>query len=304
MATNFQMQNFTRIEKIGEGAYGVVYRAKEISTGEMVALKRIRLDSEQDGVPSTAIREISLLKELQHINIVKLLDIIHADNKLFLVFEYLNQDLKKYMELYQNKNGLPINLVKSYLFQMLQGIAYCHTHRILHRDLKPQNLLLSTEGLIKLADFGLARAFGVPIRSFTHEVVTLWYRAPEILLGCKYYSTEVDIWSIGGIFSEMATHKVLFKGDSEIDQLFQIFRILGTPDEKVWRGVSQLSDYKTTFPNWTRQKLSTYNPQLDADGLDLLGKLLVYQPDNRMTARMALSHPFFRGVQIVKPPYM
>jgi cyclin-dependent kinase 2 len=186
----------------------VVYKATENVSGNVVALKRIRLDSEADGVPSTAIREISLLKELDHLNIVKLLDIIHTENKLFLVFEFLNQDLKKYMELYVNKNGLPINLVKSYLFQMLQGIAYCHTHRILHRDLKPQNLLLSTDGLIKLADFGLARAFGVPIRSFTHEVVTLWYRAPEILLGCKYYSTEVDIWSIGGIFSEMATHKV------------------------------------------------------------------------------------------------
>jgi len=298
------IENFSRVEKIGEGVYGVVYRAKDNSTGEMVALKRIRLDSEADGVPSTAIREISLLKELDHLNIVKLLDIIHADNKLFLVFEYLNQDLKKYMEMYNSRNGLPINLVKSYLFQMLQGIAYCHNHRILHRDLKPQNLLLSTGGLIKLADFGLARAFGVPIRSFTHEVVTLWYRSPEILLGCKYYSTEVDIWSIGGIFSEMATHKVLFKGDSEIDQLFQIFRILGTPDENNWPGVSELSDYKTTFPNWSRGKLSTQAPQLDEDGIDLLSKLLVYKPENRMAARSALQHPFFRNVQIVKPPFM
>lgn len=298
------IENFSRVEKIGEGVYGVVYKAKDNSTGEMVALKRIRLDSEADGVPSTAIREISLLKELDHLNIVKLLDIIHADNKLFLVFEFLNQDLKKYMELYNNKNGLPLNLVKSYLFQMLQGIAYCHTHRILHRDLKPQNLLLSTEGLIKLADFGLARAFGVPIRSFTHEVVTLWYRAPEILLGCRYYSTEVDIWSIGGIFSEMATHKVLFKGDSEIDQLFQIFRILGTPNEKNWPGVSELSDYKTTFPNWSKAKLSNSAPQLNEDGIDLLNKLLVYKPDERMTARSALQHPFFRNVQIIKPPFM
>lgn len=298
------IENFSRVEKIGEGVYGVVYKAKDNSTGEMVALKRIRLDSEADGVPSTAIREISLLKELDHLNIVKLLDIIHADNKLFLVFEYLNLDLKKYMELYPNKNGMPLNLVKSYLFQMLQGIAYCHTHRILHRDLKPQNLLLSTEGLIKLADFGLARAFGVPIRSFTHEVVTLWYRAPEILLGCKYYSTEVDIWSIGGIFSEMATHKVLFKGDSEIDQLFQIFRVLGTPDEKSWPGVSELSDYKSTFPNWQRSNLSKHAPQLNEDGIDLLSKLLVYKPDERITARSALQHPFFRNVQIIKPPFM
>jgi cyclin-dependent kinase 2 len=270
----------------------------------MVALKRIRLDSEADGVPSTAIREISLLKELDHLNIVKLLDIIHTDNKLFLVFEFLNQDLKKYMELYQNRNGMPLNLVKSYLFQMLQGIAYCHTHRILHRDLKPQNLLLSTDGLIKLADFGLARAFGVPIRTFTHEVVTLWYRAPEILLGIRYYSTEVDIWSIAGIFSEMATHKVLFRGDSEIDQLYQIFRIMGTPDETSWPGVSKLPDFKANFPNWKRQALTSINPQLNEEGIDLLSKLLVYKPDERITAKNALSHAFFRNVQIVKPPFM
>lgn len=195
------IDNFSRVEKIGEGTYGVVYRARDNQKGDNVALKRIRLETEADGVPSTTIREISLLKELNHLNIVKLLDIIHTDNKLFLVFEYLNQDLKKYMESYPDKNGLPPGLVKSYLFQLLQGISYCHTHRILHRDLKPQNLLLTTDGLIKLADFGLARCFGVPIRTFTHEVVTLWYRAPEILLGSKYYSTEVDIWSIAGIFS-------------------------------------------------------------------------------------------------------
>jgi cyclin-dependent kinase 2 len=281
-----------------------VYKAKEISSGEMVALKRIRLDSEVDGVPSTAIREISLLKELDHINIVKLLDIIHAENKLFLVFEYLNQDLKKYMELFLCKNGLPLNLVKSYLFQLLQGISYCHTNRILHRDLKPQNLLLSTSGLIKLADFGLARAFGVPVRTFTHEVVTLWYRPPEILLGCKYYSTEVDIWSLAAIFSEMATHKVLFRGDSEIDQLFQIFKILGTPDEVLWPGVSKLPDYKSTFPKWSPQRLVVHNPQLPSDALDLLSRMLTYKPDERLTANHALAHSFFRDVQIVRPPFM
>ena len=190
------------------------------------------------------------------------------------------------------------------LNDILLGIAYCHTHRILHRDLKPQNLLLSSDGLIKLADFGLARAFGVPVRTFTHEVVTLWYRAPEILLGCKYYSTEVDIWSIAGIFSEMATHKVLFRGDSEIDQLFQIFRVLGTPNENVWPGVSQLPDYNSTFPNWSPQNLSKYNPQLDEEGIDLLQKLLVYTPEERISAKAALKHEFFRNVQIIKPPLM
>ncbi|XP_067891848.1 cyclin-dependent kinase 2-like isoform X2 [Heterodontus francisci] len=196
------MDNFQKVEKIGEGTYGVVYKAMNKVTGEMVALKKIRLDAEMEGVPSTAIREISLLKELNHPNIVKLLDVIHSEKKLYLVFEFLNQDLKKYMDS-APPTGLPLQLVKSYLFQLLQGVAFCHSHRVLHRDLKPQNLLINDAGAIKLADFGLARAFGVPVRTYTHEVVTLWYRAPEILMGCKFYSTAVDVWSIGCIFAEM-----------------------------------------------------------------------------------------------------
>ncbi|KAM4644127.1 cyclin-dependent kinase 2 isoform 2-T2 [Amazona ochrocephala] len=196
------MENFQKVEKIGEGTYGVVYKARNKVTGEVVALKKIRLDTETEGVPSTAIREISLLKELNHPNIVKLLDVIHTENKLYLVFEFLHQDLKKFMDS-SSLSGIALPLIKSYLFQLLQGLAFCHAHRVLHRDLKPQNLLINTDGAIKLADFGLARAFGVPVRTYTHEVVTLWYRAPEILLGCKYYSTAVDIWSLGCIFAEM-----------------------------------------------------------------------------------------------------
>ncbi|XP_075967054.1 cyclin-dependent kinase 2 isoform X2 [Anarhichas minor] len=196
------MDTFQKVEKIGEGTYGVVYKAKNKVTGETVALKKIRLDTETEGVPSTAIREISLLKELSHPNIVKLRDVIHTENKLYLVFEFLHQDLKKFMDSF-TVAGIPLPLVKSYLFQLLQGLAFCHSHRVLHRDLKPQNLLINAQGEIKLADFGLARAFGVPVRTYTHEVVTLWYRAPEILLGCKYYSTAVDIWSLGCIFAEM-----------------------------------------------------------------------------------------------------
>jgi len=191
------MDRYYKIEKIGEGTYGVVYKAKDNVTGQIVALKKIRLEAEDEGVPSTAIREISLLKELSHPNIVSLCNVVHEDNKLYLVFEYLDQDLKKYMEMC-GKN-LHYMLVKSYLQQLIKGIAHCHSHRVLHRDLKPQNLLIDKKGVLKLADFGLARAFGVPVRTYTHEVVTLWYRAPEILLGGKQYSTPVDIWSIGCI---------------------------------------------------------------------------------------------------------
>lgn len=161
------MERYQRIDKIGEGTYGVVYKATDKATGEIVALKKIRLEAEDEGIPSTAIREISLLKELQHPNIVRLYDVVHTERRLTLVFEYLDQDLKKYLDICEG--GLETTILKSFLYQLLCGVAFCHTHRVLHRDLKPQNLLINREGKLKLADFGLARAFGIPVRSYTHE---------------------------------------------------------------------------------------------------------------------------------------
>jgi len=233
-----------------------------------VALKKIRLEAEDEGVPSTAIREISLLKEMSDPNIVRLLNIVHADgHKLYLVFEFLDLDLKKYMEALPvseggrgkalpngsgpdlGRLGLGDAMVKKFMSQLVEGVRYCHSHRVLHRDLKPQNLLIDRDGNLKLADFGLARAFGVPLRTYTHEVsspgifplpnvtfvtnrrhqvVTLWYRAPEILLGGRQYSTGVDMWSVGCIFAEMCTRKPLFPGDSEIDEIFKIFKCAPT----------------------------------------------------------------------------
>ena len=159
--------------------------------------------SETEGIPSTAIREISLLKGMKHHSIVELFDVIVAGGCIYMVFEYLDMDLKKLLD--KKRSLLVPKLVKSYLHQLLDAIDYCHMNRILHRDLKPQNLLVDCRGHIKLADFGLARTFNIPIRAYTHEVVTLWYRAPEILLGCKLYSTGVDIWSLGCIFAEMVS---------------------------------------------------------------------------------------------------
>ncbi|EGD82562.1 CMGC/CDK/CDC2 protein kinase [Salpingoeca rosetta] len=284
------MDRYEKIEKIGEGTYGTVYKAKLITSGELVALKKIKLETEEEGVPSTAIREISLLKELNHRNVVRLIEVIHSEHDLHLVFEFLDCDLKKHMEV---SRQLAPDLVRSYLFQLLKGIEFCHTHRILHRDLKPQNLLIDSDGNIKIADFGLARAFGIPVRAYTHEVVTLWYRAPEILLGARQYACPVDIWSIGCIFAEMVTTRPLFPGDSEIDELFRIFRYLGTPNEHVWPGVSELPDFKTTFPQWKRQDLAKLVPGLDPTGLDLLEQMLRYAPSARISATRALRHPYF-----------
>lgn len=295
------MDKFHKIEKIGEGTYGVVYRALNKETGKTVALKKIRLDLETEGVPSTAIREISLLKELDHPNIVRLMDVLYNETKLYLVFEYLPQDLKKYMD--SHPQGIEINLAKSYLRQLLQGIAYCHSRRVLHRDLKPQNLLIDESGSIKLADFGLARAVGIPMRMYTHEIITLWYRPPEVLLGARKYSSSVDIWSIGCIFAEMVHKKTLFPGDSEIDQLFRIFRTLGTPNEICWPGVTDLPDFKDKFPLWPSQALANPLPLLDAPSLSLVQKMLVYDPAKRITAKSALVSPIFHNIGRPKPDF-
>ncbi|CAK9300352.1 unnamed protein product [Gordionus sp. m RMFG-2023] len=284
---------YIKIEKIGEGTYGVVYKAKNKLTGQYVALKKIRLEAEDEGVPSTAIREISFLKELKHPNIVTLESVLLDEKRLFLVFEFLSMDLKKYLDSIPKGEELDLKLIKSYLYQIFLGIVFCHKRRIIHRDLKPQNLLIDEHGGIKIADFGLARAIGIPIRTLTHEVVTLWYRAPEILLGSAKYSGAIDIWSIGCIFAEMINMKPLFHGDSEIDQLFRIFRILSTPNETTWKGVTNLPDFKLTFPNWKNFALPGIMKNSDEEGLDLLKKTLIYDPSNRISAKQALIHPYF-----------
>ena len=212
------------------------------------------------------------------------------------MFEFLDLDLKKYMDkLPEDGPGsmLEPELVKKFTLQLVQGVHYCHAHRIIHRDLKPQNLLIDKEGNLKLADFGLARAFGVPLRNYTHEIVTLWYRSPEVLLGSRHYSTGVDMWSIGCIFAEMALRKPLFPGDSEIDEIFRIFRTLGTPTDAEWPGVQQLPDYKPTFPQWRRKNIKELVHTLDDDGIDLLAKMLIYDPARRISAKKSLQHDYF-----------
>ncbi|EGZ27653.1 hypothetical protein PHYSODRAFT_554092 [Phytophthora sojae] len=291
------MDRYQRIEKggsIGEGTYGVVYKSLDLKTKKVVALKRIRLETEDDGIPSTALREISVLRELEHPNIVSLLDCLQEDGKLFLVFEFMDKDLKRFME---HKLGkLEPAQIKSLLYQLLKGLAFSHSRGIMHRDLKPQNLLVNNTGELKIADFGLARAFSLPIKKYTHEVVTLWYRAPEILLGQEVYCPPVDIWSVGVIFAEMVSKKPLFTGDSEIDQLYRIFRTLGTPNESSWPGVTKLRDYAPTFPKWKRKDLRELFPNLEESGLHLLESMLRYDPGTRISAKEALRHPYFDDV--------
>ncbi|KAJ2894422.1 cyclin-dependent kinase 5 [Coemansia aciculifera] len=314
------MEKYQKIEKLGEGTYGIVYKAQNRETNEVVALKRIRLDNEEEGVPCTAIREISLLKELKHPNIVGLFDVLHTEKKLTLVFEFMDSDLKKFADAYGG--DLDPLTVKHLLYQLLCGIAYCHRNRVLHRDLKPQNLLINKRGDLKLGDFGLARAFGIPVRSYSHEVVTLWYRAPDVLMGSRQYDTSIDIWSVGCIFAEMSTGRPFFAGNSIDDQVLQIFKIMGTPIDtlagapapthhqqplaginggganddyarRAWPGCTQLPEWKQNVPIYSSVPLEPLLPKLSAKGIDLLRRLLEYAPEKRISAEQALVHPYF-----------
>lgn len=285
------LSNYEVLEKIGEGTYGVVYKAVELSSKELIAIKKIRFQHEDEGIPSTAVREISLLKSLKHPNIVLLKDVVYHKENLNLIFQYSEMDLKKLIK--KVKGPLEKSRVKSLMKQLMEGLAYCHSKRIMHRDLKPHNLLVDSNDRLQLADFGLARTFTLPIREYTHEVITLWYRSPEILLGQKIYSTPSDIWSAGCIFAEMLLGGPLLAGDSEIDQIFKIFKLLGTPSDKSWPGVSELPDFKQTFPKFRKEGLEAVFENSSPLEVDLLDKILVLDPDRRLSADEVLMHPYF-----------
>lgn len=182
---------YQRIGKLGEGAYGKVYKAKDTKTNSIVAIKKSVMTTDAEGIPAQTIREICLLRDLLHPGIVYLQDVLILENKLYLIFEYLEQDLRKFLD--NCSMPLPESVLKKFMIQLLNALNYCHTHRIIHRDLKPHNLLLDANNDLKIADFGLARAFQVPCRPYTSSVQTLWYRAPEIILGCEIYNTAIDL---------------------------------------------------------------------------------------------------------------
>ncbi|XP_043923593.1 cyclin-dependent kinase 14 isoform X2 [Protopterus annectens] len=286
--------SYEKLEKLGEGSYATVYKGKSKVNGKLVALKVIRLQ-EEEGTPFTAIREASLLKGLKHANIVLLHDIIHTKETLTLVFEYVHTDLCQYMD--KHPGGLRPENVKLFLFQLLRGLSYTHQRYILHRDLKPQNLLISDTGELKLADFGLARAKSVPSHTYSNEVVTLWYRPPDVLLGSTEYSTCLDMWGVGCIFVEMLQGVAAFPGMKDIqDQLERIFLILGTPSEETWPGVHSLPHFKPEhFPQYSPKQLrQAWNKLAYVDfAEDLASKLLQCFPKNRLSAQAALSHDFF-----------
>ncbi|KAH9440837.1 hypothetical protein Pst134EA_032992 [Puccinia striiformis f. sp. tritici] len=292
--------NYVQMEKLGEGTYATVHKGRSRTTNEIVALKEIHLDAEE-GTPSTAIREISLMKELKHPNIVRLYDVIHNETKLMLVFEFMDLDLKKYMDTHggarcsrrhRSSEVLCINFSKA--------LHFVTKTEVLHRDLKPQNLLINKRGELKLADFGLARALGIPVNTFSNEVVTLWYRAPDVLLGSRTYSTSIDVWSAGCIMAEMISGVPLFRGRDNNDQLTQILRVLGTPDEVTLRRIQTESPeiQLRPFPRVAKISFQSLYPKAHPLAADLLERLLKFDPSQRLSCEDALTHQYFLSAPV------
>uniref|UniRef100_A0A3B3R4F1 cyclin-dependent kinase n=1 Tax=Paramormyrops kingsleyae TaxID=1676925 RepID=A0A3B3R4F1_9TELE len=274
-----KLETYVKLGKLGEGTYATVFKGRSKLTENLVALKEIRLEHEE-GAPCTAIREVSLLKNLKHANIVTLHDIIHTDRSLTLVFEYLDSDLKQYMD--NCGNLMSMHNVKIFMFQLLRGLSYCHKRKILHRDLKPQNLLINDKGELKLADFGLARAKSVPTKTYSNEVVTLWYRPPDVLLGSTEYSTPIDMWGVGCILFEMATGRPMFPGSTVKEELHFIFRLMGTPNEVNWPGITANEEFRSyLFPQYRTQPLINHVPS---------NCFLM------ISAEASLKHPYFKSL--------
>ncbi|KAK6123024.1 hypothetical protein DH2020_043240 [Rehmannia glutinosa] len=281
------IDDYENLNEISHGSFGIVYRARDRKTGEIVAIKE-----EFDGLCFSSLREIDILKSLHHPSIVEFKQVAVDDyDGVYVVMEYVENDLHEYMKRPLFSSSLIE--IKRLMKELLEGVKYLHQNRVMHRDLKPSNILISSKGELKICDFGMSRQFG---SVYSPRVVTLWYRAPELLLGTKTYSSAIDMWSVGCIMAELLAKQVLFKGESEIEQLHQIYRVLGTPNEAVWPGFSNLPG---STANFVRQP---YNPLrnklfpaaiLSDFGFDLLEKLLCYDPEKRITAEDALRHGWF-----------
>jgi cyclin-dependent kinase 7 len=286
-------KRYEKIEFLGEGQFAIVFKARDLIEDKIVAVKKIKAGSKaefSDGVNRTALREIKLLQELHHPNIISLFDVFGHKSNISLVFDFMDTDL----ELVIRDNSIvltPAN-IKAYLIMTLRGLEFLHEHYVLHRDLKPNNLLINMKGVLKIGDFGLARTFGPHNRIYTHQVVTRWYRCPELLFGARYYGEGVDIWAVGCILAELLLRLPFLTGDSDLGQLSKIFEVLGTPNDTNWPKHSALPDF-CSFKTCQPMNLKEIFTAAGDDLISLLETFLKLNPNERCSAKAALQMPYF-----------
>lgn len=285
--------NYSKETKVGEGTYAVVYLGKQLSSDRKIAVKEIKTGLFEDGLDMSAIREVKYLQELRHPNVIELIDVFSARNNLNLVLEFLPCDLEVLI-----KDHLVTFLagdIKLWLLMMLRGVHHCHRNFILHRDLKPNNLLLAPDGQLKIADFGLARLLGNINEDLTLNVVTRWYRAPELLFGAKHYTGAVDVWAVGIIFAELMIRAPYLPGRDDIDQMDVTFRALGTPTEQNWPNVSalQLYDAIKVYPPPSKAEMRLRFSAATEQALDLMQMMTQLDPNRRCNTEQALQHKYF-----------
>lgn len=282
------------IKALGQGTWGVVHQAEQKGTGRIVAVKKIKSEKPEEGVNFTAVREIKLLREFKHENIIELVDVFTTpDQAVCLVYECAFTDLEKIIK---NK-AIPLSMadVKQHCHSMLKAVNACHERWILHRDLKPDNMLFMDDGTMKLADFGLARMYGTPKARLSPQAITLWYKPPELLLGSYEYSAAADMWSVGCIFAELLLRRPFLQGMNDISQLDVIFTVFGSPTENTWpdHKALPLCAQGLVWDDCPPQPFDDFFSAAPRDAISLLRSLLVLDPNGRLTASEALSHPYF-----------
>lgn len=296
-----EKQKYIKGKKLGEGTYANVYLGHlKSDPSKLVAIKKIKVQKEYtEGLAPDAIRELKFLQELSHPNIISLLSVFSSkDQNLNLVLEFL--PLGDLEMLIKDAEGVRYGAadIKAWMGMVLRGVWFCHENFVLHRDIKPNNLLIAQDGEVKLADFGLARSFSDPYRIMTSNVITRWYRPPELLFGAKHYSGAVDIWSVGLVFAELVLRTPYIAGDTEVHQINLICQAIGTPTEENWPGVSKLPEYTVPDPpNPVMGKdyyLRTFGTAGN-EGVDVLMKMLVLDPRKRITAKESLEHAWWRA---------
>ncbi|XP_048203338.1 serine/threonine-protein kinase MAK isoform X3 [Perognathus longimembris pacificus] len=292
------MNRYTTMRQLGDGTYGSVLMGKSNESGELVAIKRMKRKF-YSWDECMNLREVKSLKKLNHANVIKLKEVIRENDHLYFIFEYMKENLYQLMK---DRNKLfPESVIRNIMYQILQGLAFIHKHGFFHRDMKPENLLCMGPELVKIADFGLARE----LRSqppYTDYVSTRWYRAPEVLLRSSVYSSPIDVWAVGSIMAELYTLRPLFPGTSEVDEIFKICQVLGTPKKSDWpEGYQLASSMNFRFPQCAPINLKTLIPNASNEAIQLMTEMLNWDPKKRPTASQALKHPYFQVGQVLGP---